>query len=92
MWIGQRLTTLSSFSIHDIILPHVHNFCGTIGNCLIVVDNNARCHSVALVHNFLKVKGYIEWSGLLTYPSLIPTEHVWNAFERRVAERNSQTA
>ncbi|GFV08274.1 transposable element Tc1 transposase [Trichonephila clavipes] len=71
----------------EVLLPQVHLFQGAIGPDFIFMDDNARPRRTLAVEELLESEDITRMDCPAYSPGLKPIEHVWDALERRIAER-----
>ncbi|KAA5587389.1 hypothetical protein F3H15_36910 [Pseudomonas aeruginosa] len=75
--------------ISNILLEHVLTYAGYIGDHVLLMQDNARCHTARVTTVYLEEVGIatLDWPALS--PDLTPIEHVWNEPKRKVRSRTS---
>ena len=61
----------------DILEPIVRPFAGVIGDAFILIQDNARAHTVLVSTTFLDVEGISVMNWLTMSPYINPIEHTW---------------
>ncbi|GFW00356.1 transposable element Tcb2 transposase [Trichonephila clavipes] len=69
----------------EVLEPYVRLFRGAVGSDFISMDDNAPCHRVVLIDDFLETENIHRMSGPANSPDLNPIEHVWDMLGRQIA-------
>ncbi|GFW87965.1 transposable element Tc3 transposase [Trichonephila clavipes] len=69
----------------EVLEPYVRLFRGTVGTDFIFLDDNAPCHRVVLLDDFLEAQNFQRMLWPANSPDLNPFEHVWDMFGTQIA-------
>ncbi|GFV45047.1 transposable element Tcb2 transposase [Trichonephila clavipes] len=71
--------------IDEVLEPYVHLFRGAVSPDFIFMDDNAPCHRVVLIDDFLETENIQRMSRPANSPDLNPIEHAWDMLGRQIA-------
>ncbi|GFX08848.1 transposable element Tc1 transposase [Trichonephila clavipes] len=69
----------------EVLESYVRLFRGAVGPDFIFMDDNAPCHRVVLIDDFLETENIQRMSWPVNSPDLNPIEHVWDMLGRQIA-------